>query len=75
VFKGLEMDTSLYHVYKNSVNDRKYKITFAIASFLFPTEFILDLPLRVDSNYIALIMNTLERKFSALVRLALQAAR
>ena len=35
VFKCLEMKTSLHHIYKNSVNGRKYKITFAIASFYF----------------------------------------
>jgi hypothetical protein len=35
VFKGLEMDTFLQHIYKNSANGRKYKITFTIASFYF----------------------------------------
>jgi len=29
------MNASLHHIYKNSVNGRKYKITFEIASFYF----------------------------------------
>jgi hypothetical protein len=42
---------------------------------VFTTGFILDLPLVVDSNYIALITNTLGRKLSALVPLALHVVR
>ena len=33
---------------------------FCNCPLLFPTEFILDLPLRVDGSYIALITNTLD---------------
>lgn len=66
VFKNLEKIDLSQGIYRNCVNGTIFNITCGCI-LMYPTGFIPDLPLLVDSKCTTLITNTLASKFSGLV--------